>query len=518
MYKLVWISLLMGLNFSAGAQQLVPEINGPEIFGVRPGKKFIYPLSISGALPLKIKIGGLPKGVRLDRKSGVLTGKILDTGKHSLKVTVSNRHGYFVRDLTIKVGAKLALTPPMGWSSWYAYGRNVTQAKIELTAKLMKENGLQQAGWNLLELDDPWSKQPLASDTVWKTLKSHDKNGVFMYFEGPDNLADRRGTGRDQRGNLVPNSFFPDLKGMVNTLHRTGFKAGIYSSPGPITCAGASGSLGHEFIDAKYWSDLGFDYLKYDWCSYGAYAPDSTRSTYSKPYRLMADALLAQDRDIVFALCQYGLGKVWEWGNEAGGQLWRTDGDIRDNWKSVYTAMKKLSDKSEFVQPGNWNDPDILQIGVIGGNDDQGEKRNNKLSQEEQRTHFSMWCMLSAPLLIGANIEYIEEETLAILKNRKLIAINQDGLGKAAYLAKTLANGLEVWYKPLSDGSMAMAVLNPTSQTVVDVVSFTDLGLAGTTISLEDQWSDRILKLDEKGRLALTIPSHGVQIIKCSLK
>lgn len=483
-----------------------PKINGPEIYGARPGKDFIYsiPIQVSGSF--RISAQGLPNGVRLNRKTALMTGNVKQTGEYRIELTVKTASGVAKKHFTLVIGDRLALTPPMGWSSWYSYGRNVTREKIERTAQLLKEKGLQQYGWSLIEIDDPWTRQPPREDTVWQSLKRR-KQPIYAYYEGPENLPDRQGSVRDKSGNLVPNRFFPDLKGLIKQLHADGFKVGIYSSPGPITCAGASGSFGFEYQDAAFWANLGFDYLKYDWCSYGAYARDDSPEEYKKPYRLMADALGRQKRDIIYALCQYGMNKVWEWGDEVGGQLWRTGHDIRDNWKSVYSAMKNLADKAVYVQPGNWNDPDILQIGVIGGNDGDGSKRKNGLTEEEQRSHFSMWCMLSAPLLIGANLEELDDFTLSLLTNEQVIALNQDALGKAASLARTLDNGVEIWKKPLADGSEAWALLNPTEQPVS--LKLNEVINMPTKIA-EDLWRrERIAITSEK-----VISVHGVWLLK----
>jgi len=482
-----------------------PKINGPEVYGARPGKDFIYTIPVQVRGPFRISAQGLPKGVRLNAKTAVMTGNVKQTGKYAMELTVKATDGIAKKQFTLVVGDRLALTPPMGWSSWYSYGRHVTQEQIERTAAILKEKGLQQYGWNLIEIDDPWARQPPREDTVWQSLKSR-KQPIYTYYEGPDNLPERQGSVRDEQGNLVPNRFFPDLKGLIGQLHADGFKVGIYSSPGPITCAGASGSYGYEYRDAAYWAALGFDYLKYDWCSYGAYAQDDSPEEYKKPYRLMSDALRKQKRDIIYALCQYGMNEVWSWGDEVGGQLWRTGQDIRDNWKSVYSAMKNLADKAGFVKPGNWNDPDILQIGTIGGNDGDGEKRKNGLTEEEQRTHFSMWCMLSAPLLIGANLEELDDFTRSLLTNEEVIALDQDALGRAATLEKTLSNGLEVWRKPLADGSEALAVLNPSDQTCTlilnEVVNEPDK-------EIKDLWKRETVSLQMKKEL----PAHAVWLL-----
>jgi len=511
----ITITHVLLCGYCYAQQDPAPQINGPRLFGARPDKIFIYPVPVSGAQPIQMEAKGLPATVQFDTQTGIITGKIHIPGNYPIKLTVKNKFGKTTRVFSLVIGDRLALTPPMGWSSWYSYGRNVTQKQIELTAKLMKEKGLQQLGWTLLEVDDPWANQPAKNNPVWAELKTRPDNKVYHYYEGPDNLTTRQGAPRDGSGNLVPSSFFPNLKGMTETLHRQGFKAGIYSSPGPLTCGGAAGSYNHELQDAKFWSDMGFDYLKYDWCSYGVFAKDTSRAEYIKPYKLMAGALQQQQRDIIFSLCQYGMGNVWEWGNEAGGQLWRTEQDIRDNWSSIHNAMKKLADKAAYVKPGNWNDPDILQIGTIGGNDEDGKKRANHLSAEEQKTHFSMWCMLSAPLLIGANMEDIDEATLRLLQSQEMIAVDQDALGKAAKRLKVMDNQLEIWQKPMEDGSFIIALLNASDTTITSNVNILNFELPHLPATITDLWAKQTAHFPE-GDIPVNIPSHGIVILKCN--
>jgi len=509
--RILFASILVSMmSFAAAAQQALPHINGPRLYGAGPGKEFIYTIPASGERPMTFQVKRLPKGVSVDAGSGVISGSIKKAGTYKVELVAVNKHGKSTKAFTLVIGDKLALTPPMGWSSWYSFGRGVTLDKVIRSAEIIREKGLQQYGWSVIEIDDPWTNQPPKDDSLWMTLKQ--KAGTaYGYYEGPDNLPGRVGATRDANGELIPNQYFKEIKKFPALMHKMGFKAGIYSSPGPLTCGGVAGSYGHELTDAKFFADNGFDYLKYDWCSYGSLAKDESKAELIKPYRLMSDALRAQKRDIIHALCQYGMGNVWEWGNESGGQLWRTEGDITDNWKAVYSAIKKLADKAAYVKPGNWNDPDILQIGVVGAQS-EGEAKRNHLTPDEQRTHFSMWCMLAAPLLIGANMELLDDFTLQLITNEEVIAVNQDALGKAAGLKTVLPNKVEVWTKPLEDGGIAVGLLNPTDQEQAAELSFSAVAGAGA-YHVRDLWQKKDLGLFEN-KVSAGIPSHGIILWK----
>lgn len=496
------------IHILASAQQK-PQINSPEFFGMRTGKHFFYTIPVSGSRPMEINAKNLPKGVRYDKKKGIISGNISQTGKYRIEISASNKNGSAKKYFTVVAGDQLALTPPMGWSSWYSYGRKAKESDILKTAQLMKKYGLDQYGWSILEIDDPWTNQPDDKDPIWEQLTHKLNKDVYQYHEGPNNLPDRKGVLRDNNGELLPNQHYKNIRQTVKQIHDLGFKVGIYSSPGPLTCGGVAGSYGHELQDAQYFAKVGFDYLKYDWCSYGVFAKDNSEEELMKPYSLMGNALKEQHRDIIFSLCQYGMGDVWKWGYKTGGQLWRTGDDVRDNWKSVYAAFKKLADKSEYVQPGRWNDPDILQIGAVGAESREGN--SNHLSKEEQRTVMSMWCLLSAPLFIGANVEHIDPFTLSLLTNNEVIAIDQDASGKAANLKLTLDNKVEVWTKELSDGQIAVGLLNPTDTEQSFDFRFSSIG-ANSAYTVRNIWLKKNLGRQLK-RLPCKIPSHGILLI-----
>ncbi len=509
--RFAFLMFLMFFGWASQAQQILtePKINGPRLYGASPGKEFMYTIPASGARPMHFEVKNLPKGVKIDKTNGIITGVIKKAGEYTIELLAQNNFGKASKSFTLVIGDKLALTPPMGWSSWYSFGRNVTLDKVIRSAEIIKEKGLQNYGWSIIEIDDPWTNQPDKNDPVWNTLQSGEK-AIYGYYEGPDNLPQRKGLLRDSKGELLPNTFFTNIKKFPSIMHQMGFKAGIYSSPGPITCAGVAGSYGYELVDAKFFATNGFDYLKYDWCSYGSFAKSNTKEELIKPYRIMSDALKLQKRDIVHALCQYGMGNVWEWGNESGGQLWRTGDDVHDTWESVRKAFKKLSDKSAFVKPGNWNDPDILQVGAVGAQS-SGKAGKNRLTFEEQKTVMSMWCMLSAPLLIGANMEQLDDATLSLLTNEEIIAVNQDALGKAASLKATIAN-TELWVKELEDGSLAVGLLNLSNETLTSKFDFSSLQLKGK-YKIRNLWEKKDLGIFEN-EIETTIPAHGIVILQ----
>jgi alpha-galactosidase len=246
------------------------------------------------------------------------------------------------------------------------------------------------------------------------------------------------------------------MKALADYVHGRGLKLGIYSSPGPRTCAGFEGSLGHEAQDAARWAEWGVDFLKYDWCSYKDVAPDDSLAERQKPYRVMRAALDGTGRDIVYSLCQYGMSDVWTWGAEVGGNLWRTTGDITDRWSSVGEIGFRQADHADFAGPGHWNDPDMLVVGTVGWG---GEQRRAGLTRNEQISHVTLWALLPAPLLIGCDLAALDDFTRALLTNHDVLAVNQDALGLPA--RRTWADGeAEVWMRPLADGTLAVAAFN----------------------------------------------------------
>ncbi len=302
---------------------------------------------------------------------------------------------------------------------------------------------------------------------------------------------------RDSQGRLQPNHKFPDMKALADYVHSKGLKLGIYSSPGPRTCGGYPGSYGHEKQDAQTFAAWGIDYLKYDWCSAGSiYKNDQLQAVYQK----MGEALSATGRPITFSLCEYGLEQVQKWGPAVGGNLWRTTDDIRDNWSSMITNAHRQIDTASYAGPGHWNDPDMLEVG------------NGHMTDDEYRTHMSLWSLLAAPLLAGNDVRQMSEATKDILLNREVIAIDQDPLGKQA--TRILQEGeTETWLKPLADGSIAVGIINLGHESTLVTVNAANLKLPRPVKNARDLWLHQTL-IFTNGAYSTRIPAHGVLLLR----
>jgi alpha-galactosidase len=454
----------------------VPKINGAAIFGVRPGSPVLYKIAATGQKPLKYTAEHLPKGLKLDGNTGIITGTVATRGNYTMKLKVSNTKGNAERNLTIKVGDVLALTPPMGWNSWNCWGLSVSSSKVKSSAQALIDKGLVDHGWSYMNIDDGW--------------------------EEPQ---------RDAQGNVIPNKKFPDMKDLGNWLHNKGLKFGIYSSPGPKTCGGYLGSYQYENNDATSYANWGIDYLKYDWCSYEEInGKDTTLAAYQKPYAVMRDALLKQNRDIVYSLCQYGMKNVWEWGDKVNGNCWRTTGDIEDTWESLSNIGFSQKVQYKFTQPGRWNDPDMLIVGQVGWGESLHQTR---LSPDEQYTHISLWCLLSAPLLIGCDISKMDDFTVNLLTNDEVLAVNQDVLAKQA--KPVFSNSIyQVWMKQLEDGSYAVGIFNTSNKYQTINIKWDDIELKKSVPkSVRDLWRQKDLGMFKEVFTAKVAP-HGVKFIK----
>jgi alpha-galactosidase len=367
----------------------------------------------------------------------------------------------------------VAQTPPMGWNSWNFFFNRVTDKDIRDSADQIVASGMKDAGYEYVNIDDTWE-------------------GI-----------------RDGNGVLHTNVKFPDMKALADYVHSKGLKIGIYSGPGPATCAGYEGSLGHEEQDAQLYASWGIDYLKYDLCSFipavmQKQSPDDKAAQMRlmiAAYDKMAKALKATGRPIVLSLCQYGWDAVWEWAPELGGNLWRTTGDIQPNWDRIYAILSQQEGLEKYAGPGHWNDPDMLEVG------------NGKLSLAENRSHFSMWAMLAAPLLAGNDLPHMKPEIKDILTNRDVIAIDQDKLGKQG--SRIYSDGeVEVWTRHLAHGALAIAVLNAGDNrysTHPFHLDLAKLGLHGTQ-SGKDLWTGKNVKLTEN--MPLELASHDILLVR----
>lgn len=377
----------------------------------------------------------------------------------------------------------LAKTPPMGWNSWNKFGCNVSEKLIMETADAMVLSGMKDAGYQYVVIDDCWQ------------------------------------IARDSLGFIVadPQRFPSGIKALADYIHSKGLKFGIYSCAGDKTCAGRPGSRGHEYQDALMYAKWGVDYLKYDWC-------DTDGLNAEAAYITMRDALYSAGRPILFSMCEWGGNKPWEWGAEVG-HMWRTTGDIYDCFDCEYShgtwsswGVMKILDMQdglrEYAGPGHWNDPDMLEVG------------NGGLTVNEGRAHFSMWCMLAAPLIAGNDLTSMSEETLEILTNTDAIAINQDALGIQGFKFAA-KDSVETWFKPLENGDWAVCFLNRSSTPakvgfdwktkVYDDFSKRDLGATKSVYQVFDVWKKKSLG-DTNTSLNKEVPGHDVLMLRLSEK
>ncbi|MDR6944936.1 putative Ig domain-containing protein [Mucilaginibacter pocheonensis] len=449
-----------------------PKINGADVFGARPGNPFLYLIPATGQKPLTYKAQGLPEGLKLDAATGIVTGVVTQKGNYPVTFTVSNRLGSKTKAFTIIIGDKIGLTPALGWNSWNAWGLSVDDKKVRVSAKAMADR-LSAHGWAYVNIDDGWEAEKRLPD-----------------------------------GKIAANSKFPDMKGLTDYVHGLGLRMGIYSSPGPRTCGGFLGSWQHEDQDAQTYGDWGIDYLKYDWCSYSEIIPHPDLAGLKKPYEVMRGSLDKINRDIMYSLCQYGWGNVWEWGASVGGNSWRTTGDIQDNWRSLSSIGFNQDKAAPFSQPGNFNDPDMLVVGKVGWGP---SLHNTHLTYDEQYTHISLWSLLSSPLLIGCDMGQLDKFTLNLLTNDEVLAIDQDALGKGAsqYVKK---DDYQIWVKDLKDGSKAIGLFNLSDKYQTISLDKNDPALKDYT-KFRDVWQQKYIVTTGKTFSAKVAP-HGVLLVK----
>ncbi|HLP16236.1 MAG TPA: NPCBM/NEW2 domain-containing protein [Bacteroidota bacterium] len=475
-----------------------PRINSPKVFGVRPGNPFLYIIAASGTKPMKFSASGLPDGLAFDAATGRITGTLTTPGTYQVMLGAENSAGRTERELRIISGNTIALTPPMGWNSWNCWADAVDDAKVRSSADALVSSGLADHGWSYINIDDCWMIKPNSTDPK---------------------LSGRQ---RDENGMINTNKKFPDMKVLADYVHAKGLKMGIYSSPGPLTCAGYAASYGYEQKDAQRYAEWGIDYLKYDWCSYASIARDNTLPELKKPYRVMRSALDGVKRDIVYSLCQYGMGNVWEWGTEVGGNCWRTTGDIMDSWGSMAGIGFEQAGHERYAGPGHWNDPDMLVVGRVGWGPTLHPTR---LLPDEQYTHISLWCLLASPLLIGCDLANMDEFTMNLLTNDEVIEVNQDPLGAQAHRVSN-ENGKQIWAKQMSDGSQAVGLFFTGAKSVTPEDNFTwdavpngtivlngkDLGIDGK-FTVRDLWRQKDLGTFEH-TFESDVPFHGVMLVK----
>jgi len=482
-----------------------PRINGPKIFGVRPGHPFLFTIAATGARPMTFAATGLPAGLTLDEKTGRITGRIAEPGQSTVTLVARNAAGHAERELRIVCGDRLSLTPPLGWNSWNAGGPFVDAAKVRAAARAMVDKGLVQHGWSYVNIDDAWQGK---------------RGGRY--------------------GAIQPSDKFPDMKGLADELHAMGLKLGIYSTPWVTSYAsyiGGSadnpegtwdgekdkeragrrhGKYPFAWADARQWADWGIDYLKYDW------NPNDVEHV-----RQMSDALRYSARDVVYSLSNSApFEHAADWAAYAN--AWRTTGDIRDTWPSMSAKGFGQAKWTPFAGPGHWNDPDMLVVGLVGW---EGKLHFTELTPDEQYTHISLWSLLAAPLLIGCDMARLDDFTVSLLSNDEVLAVNQDALGQPALTVSQAPNpadtgtdvlpgrakielprSLEVLARPMEDGSVAAGLFNRSTKPARVTARWADLKIEGRR-RVRDLWRQKDLGTFE-GEFAAEVAPHGVVMVQ----
>lgn len=472
-----------------------PRINGPSRFGVRPKRPVLYTVPATGDRPMKFAAQGLPPGVSIDADTGRLSGAAVEPGEYNIRLTATNRLGSGDKTFTLIVGDEIALTPPMGWNSYNVYGTRATQSDVQRAARAMVSSGLINHGWSYINIDDGWQGQ---RDPTTKALQ-------------PDPAR------------------FPDIKALFDEIHGLGLKTGLYSSPWVVTYGGrlggsaenpdglkqtwpkaarnkkelpyAIGKYSFAKQDVAQWLAWGVDYMKYDW------APIELRET-----KEMSDLLRESDRDIVYSLSNnatrtllLNIGEIAPLAH-----AWRTTTDINDTWNSVQTIGFGNEPWNAFIKPGHYTDPDMLVVGVVGWGKGL---RFNRLTPDQQYTHITMWCLLSAPLLLGCDMEQLDPFTLSLLTNDEVLAVNQDTKVDPARQAYS-EDRVEVWTKKLDDGSTAVGIFNRNSGAVTHALKWSKAGVPAAGV-VRDLWRQKDVPNAAEG-VELILPPAGTFLFKIS--
>ena len=478
-----------------------PKVNGAKVYGAWPKAPFLYRIPATGERPMRFSADGLPKGLKLDPETGIISGSVKKAGTWKVTLRAENALGKSERELRIVIGDKICLTPPLGWNSWNVWGNSVSQEKVLASARAMVSSGLADCGWTYINIDDGW-----------QGIRGGKYNAI------------------------LPNGKFYDMNALSEQIHAMGLKFGIYSGPWVGTYAGHIGSsadyadgtydlikkgLVDEYYkldrsradrssvryfgpysfaaaDAKQWAEWGVDYLKYDWY------PNDVPHT-----REMAEALRATGRDIVLSLSNtapYAQASSWE----ELSQAWRTTDDIRDNWVSMSTiGFYKQAAWARYCGPGHWPDADMLVVGKVGWGPNV---RPTRLTADEQYTHISLWALLSSPLLIGCDMADMDAFTVGLLSNTEVLDVNQDPLGIQG-MPVEMDEKHAVYLKPLEDGSVALGLFNLTTSPLRLGFKPRALGIEGNLI-LRDLWRQKDLAaIGTTDRWEATVPGHGVLLL-----
>ena len=469
-----------------------PRINGASIFGVRPGSPVLYKIPATGIRPMKFSVEDLPAGLKLDKETGIITGTLKDKGEFAITLIAANDLGKSSKKFKIICGDKYGLTPQMGWNHWYMWVMKITDKIIREAADALVSSGLADHGYSYIDIDDCWSIKPGSDDPKLS------------------------GITRDKDGFLNTNKNFPDMKALTDYIHSKGLRAGIYSSPGPLTCGAYTSSYGFEKQDAQRIAEWGFDLFKYDLCSYRKLTDFHNVDTLTKIYSLMGNILHQQPRDIIFNLCEYGVGDVWKWGDKVFANSWRTAYDLGGKMDSIFPKIYRdgfdlYAEKElhKYAKPGNWNDPDYLLLGII--NNWKGDPIPAPLTPNEQYTYYSFWTLINAPLILSCDITRLDNFTLALLSNDEVIEINQDALGNAAHRI-SYKDDIDIWCKDLEDGSKAVGIFNRSETKKPAVAILSDLGFSGKC-KIRDLWRQKDIG-SFTNSFSTVVERHGVVLIK----
>ena len=470
-----------------------PHLNGPKVYGVRPSHPFLYRIPCTGNRPMRYAARNLPRSLKLDRRSGIISGNApAKPGEYVVILEAANAAGKDTRSFKIVVGDRIGLTPQMGWNDWYTHYDHITGHDVREAATAMITSGMADFGYAFVDIDDCWARRP-ASDN-----------------------PELKGPVRDALGTILPNDRFPDMPALTSYIHSLGLKAGIYTSPGPSTCAGFEGSYGHEAADAHQFAEWGFDLLKYDWCSYSRVAKGKSLDDLQQPYIKMGGILESLNRDVIFNMCQYGRGDVWKWGRQVGGNSWRTTDDVGAMHGAAlpgfYQAGFANAALSAYSGPGGWNDPDYILIGTVGDATNFAEPaRLTSLTHQEQYSYMSMWSLMAAPLIFSGDMTKLDDFTLNVLCNSEVIDIDQDSLGKQGVIVRKTENEF-ILEKPLDDGSIAVGLFNLTTAPRSVSVDWKDLGLTEKQ-TVRDVWRQRTLG-SFANSFSATVLGHSVILVR----
>lgn len=470
-----------------------PKINGPQVCGARPGRPFLYRIPCTGERPVRFSAAGLPRELKLDAETGIISGAVpARRGEYRVTLSAANAKGKAAKRLRIVVGDTLALTPPMGWNDWYTHYDRITDRLMRQAADAMLASGMADFGYQYVNVDDCWMVKPGST------------------------VAELGGDPRTPEGTIRPNGRFPDMKALTAYIHARGLKAGLYTSPGPLTCARFEGSYQHEEQDARTFAEWGFDFLKYDLCSYRTIDNRGTVEADRKPYELMGSILGKLNRDLVFNLCQYGRSEVWKWGGEVGGNCWRTTGDLglekSSRLPGFYSIGFKNAAASEYAAPGKWNDPDYILIGMVGNAFQMNAPPvKAELTAEEQYSYMSMWALMAAPLFYSGDMGSLDEFTLNVLCNAEVIDVGQDELGKQARVVRRTEDEF-ILAKPMADGSLAVGLFNLADAEREMSVTWQDLGIEGRR-QPRDVWRHKDAAA-VTGSYKAAVPRHGVALVR----